>query len=112
MLLGVPQQDQPKRHRRRPGRGPVSLRPKLAAKARLKWDRREGRDILLYPERGLLLNPVAGAIARRCDGSRTAEDIAREVAAEYPAAAPEAIARDVAEFLEELGARGLLEGPP
>jgi coenzyme PQQ biosynthesis protein PqqD len=85
-------------------------RPKLAAKARLRWDRREGKDILLYPERGLLLNPVAGAIVRLCDGSRTAEDITREVAASFPATAPEEVARDVAEFLEELRARGLLEG--
>ena len=31
-------------------------RPKLAAKARLRFDRHEQRFLLLYPERGLLFN--------------------------------------------------------
>ncbi len=32
-------------------------RPTLAAKARLRWDRQAERYMLLYPERGLVLNP-------------------------------------------------------
>lgn len=37
----------------------------LASKARLVRDRASGREVLLYPERGLALNPVAAAARRR-----------------------------------------------
>ena len=88
--------------------------PKLAKKVRLRFDRHEGKHMLLYPERGLLLSASAAAIAERCDGTRTVADIAREIAAACdPAAAPQEadIARDVIDFLEGLAARGLLERP-
>jgi coenzyme PQQ biosynthesis protein PqqD len=75
-------------------------RPRLAAKARLRWDTREAKYLLLYPERGLLLNDSAGAILKLVDGQRTVEEIATELRA--PAA-------EVAAFLERLSERGLVE---
>ncbi|WP_437569840.1 pyrroloquinoline quinone biosynthesis protein PqqE [Sorangium sp. So ce542] len=84
-------------------------RPLLASKARLVRDRASGREILLYPERGLALNPVAAAVAARLDGARTVAEIAAEIAASFASTPPDAVERDVIAFLEELAARGLLE---
>ncbi|XXT58777.1 pyrroloquinoline quinone biosynthesis protein PqqE [Sorangium sp. So ce590] len=81
----------------------------LASKARLVRDRSSGREIVLYPERGLALNPVAAAVAVRLDGARTVAAIAAEVAASFAAARPDEVERDVLAFLEELAERGLLE---
>ena len=76
----------------------------LAKKARLKWDEREKKFMLLYPERGLLLNETAAEIVKMCDGSRTQEEIRA-----FFAPRGEAASAEVAEFLEELRTRNLLE---
>ena len=87
--------------------------PRLAAKARLKWDRKGERYMLLYPERGITLSETAAAILKKCDGARSAEAIAVELAAERRADVDgTAIIRaDVVSFLEEMRRRGLIEGP-
>ena len=46
-------------------------RPTLAAKARLRWDRQTSRYLLLYPERGLVLNPTAADVVQLCTGEHT-----------------------------------------
>jgi coenzyme PQQ biosynthesis protein PqqD len=86
----------------------IPLRPKLARKARLRWDRRDQRTMLLYPERGLALNDTAAAIARLCDGTRTVDDIVEALRAGV-SDAPPSLPADVATFLAELATRGLLE---
>ncbi|WP_394835134.1 pyrroloquinoline quinone biosynthesis peptide chaperone PqqD [Pendulispora rubella] len=86
--------------------------PKLAKKARLRFDRHQGQHMLLYPERGLLLSASAAAIAERCDGTRTVSEIVQQLAAATEGASAERIERDVVEFLEDLAARGLLEPQP
>ena len=40
----------------------LALRPRLAAKTKLRLDPKTGKYILLYPEKGLLLNPTGAAI--------------------------------------------------
>src|SRR5262245_18122865 len=87
-------------------------RPMLMQKARLVRDRATGRDMLLYPERGLVLNAVAAAVAARLDGSRTVAGIAAEVAALFEGADAAEVERDVAAFLEALASRALLDGLP
>jgi coenzyme PQQ biosynthesis protein PqqD len=84
--------------------------PRLAAKARLKWDRRESRYMILYPERGMTLNDAAASIVKLCDGARTIDDIARELATAAAGADVETIRKDVVAFLEEMRKRGLMEG--
>ncbi len=84
-------------------------RPKLASKARLRWDRREAKYFLLYPERGLLLNPTAADIVRLCTGEHTVEGIVAELAEKYPAQAREQIEREVMAFLAQIESRGLLD---
>jgi pyrroloquinoline quinone biosynthesis protein D len=87
--------------------------PRLAGKARLKWDRKGERYMLLYPERGMTLSETAAAILKKCDGERSAEAIAVELAAERGADVLGAatIRADVLAFLEEMRRRGLVEGP-
>lgn len=56
-------------------------RPRLANKARLKWDRHANKHMLLYPEHGLLLNDSAASILQLCDGQATIAEIAQTLAA-------------------------------
>lgn len=85
-----------------------SFSPKLAKKARLRFDRHSGKHMIVYPERGLALNDSAAAIARRCDGTRTIGAIAIELAAEA-GAERSGVERDVLAFVEMLAEKGLLD---
>ena len=87
--------------------GPAFV-PRLARRARLRFDRLEGRLMILYPERGLLLNESGGAIAAMCDGKRSAGEIAAALA-QALGAERRVVERDVLKFLGELTARGVLE---
>jgi coenzyme PQQ biosynthesis protein PqqD len=88
-----------------------SFVPKLARKARLRFDRHSGGHMIIYPERGLALNESAAEIAKRCDGTRSIREIADEIAAAVtpPTTDKAAIERDVVLFLEQLAQKGLLE---
>ena len=82
-------------------------RPELARHARLREDPKTGEPLLLYPEGFLALNEAAYAIASRCDGSRTLDQIISEIAAEFEVEATE-LRGDVEAFLSELKRRNLL----
>jgi coenzyme PQQ biosynthesis protein PqqD len=84
------------------------MRPKLAAKARLRYDRKTTRYLLLYPERGLELNPTAADIVRLCTGTHTLAAIVEQLAAKYASQPREAIAREVVTFLAAMSERGLV----
>jgi coenzyme PQQ biosynthesis protein PqqD len=105
---------------------PLSFVPRLAKKARLRFDRHSGGHMIVYPERGLALNESAAEIAKRCDGTRSVEriieelvsarararlgeDTSREAASGSSANDGEEIRRDVVAFVEELAKKGLLE---
>ena len=87
------------------------MTPKLAKKARLRFDRHSGHHMIIYPERGLALNDSAAAIAKRCDGTRTVSEIVEEIALEaaVPAAARSRLAPGGGEFVALLAPKGLLE---
>ena len=86
-----------------------STRVFLARKARLVRDTRSGRDMLIYPERGLELSETAARIARLCgEGGRTAAAIVDEMAAAYPEAPRARVEAEVMDFLRALDDRGLL----
>ena len=53
----------------------LSGRPTLDRKVMVRIDRRSGRAILLYPERGLELTHTAEDIVRLCTGSRDVRQI-------------------------------------
>jgi coenzyme PQQ biosynthesis protein PqqD len=86
----------------------LSTRPQLASRARLRLDRKTGKHVLLYPEKGLLLNATSTAIVQRCTGRLTAAEIVRELSTEFSAAQPAELEREVLAFLGELSQRGLL----
>lgn len=85
---------------------------RLSPKVRLRFDRRTGRDMLLYPETGLELNETAMEIARLCTGEWTIDDIAHHLIRIYVDVPPSEIKRQVHDFLDALAGRGLLQGLP
>jgi pyrroloquinoline quinone biosynthesis protein E len=58
-------------------------RPALRRGVVLAYDEARERHAVLYPEGVLLLNETAAAALSRCDGRRTLDDIAADLAAEY-----------------------------
>ncbi|HEY8090817.1 MAG TPA: pyrroloquinoline quinone biosynthesis protein PqqE [Polyangiaceae bacterium] len=85
------------------------MKPRLSRKARVVPDPRDGRPVLLSPERGLRLSETAAAIVGLCDGTREVEAIVAALSARFRGP-PETIARDVEVLLRDLHGRALLEG--
>ncbi|HEY0464330.1 MAG TPA: pyrroloquinoline quinone biosynthesis peptide chaperone PqqD [Polyangiaceae bacterium] len=89
----------------------LELKPKLAPKTKLRLDPKTGKHILLYPEKGLLLNPTGTAILKLCDGERTLALIVATLAAEFQADA-DVLRAEVLTFVQGLLDRGLLQASP
>jgi len=83
-------------------------RPRLAAKARLRFDRKSSSYMLLYPERGMVLNPTAADVLQRCTGEHTVSAIVDELARKYGHKAP-AVEREILDFLRTMADRGLVQ---
>jgi len=64
--------------------------------------------MIVYPERGLVLNETGAAIAKKCDGTRTLAAIIDELAGEHGVARAD-IERDVVAFVQDLLDKRLLE---
>jgi len=86
------------------------VKPRLASKARLRADPRDGLSVLLSPERGLRLSATSAAIVEKCDGTRDVDQIVDELCSQYPRSDRARIDRDVRELLSYLRARALIEG--
>lgn len=87
-------------------------RPRLAARAKLRRDHRTGEQVLLYPEKGLLLNATSAAIAARCTGALSVGEIIEQLSREFGEADLARLEREVLDFLGSLAERGLLAEPP
>ncbi len=87
---------------------PPDARPRLAAKARLRLDRKTNRYLLLYPEKGMQLNATAADIVQLCTGEHTVAEIVARLTAKYAPQPQEVIEREVHTFLDALSARALL----
>lgn len=85
-------------------------RPRLAPKARLRFDRKAARYILLYPEKGLVLNPTAADILRLCTGEHTVGGIVERLVEKYATRPRDGVEREVMEFLQAMADRGLVRG--
>ena len=86
----------------------VESRPRLAKRARLRFDRATQRWILLAPARGLVLSWSASAVLMLCTGERSLAEIVDQLAAEHHA--PRArLERDVLGLMTALETRGLVE---
>ena len=86
----------------------AGTRPRLAAKARLRWDRKDERWMLLYPERGLVLNPTGADVVQLCTGEHTVETIVEKLAEKYTTQPREALEQEIVTFLGRLAERGLV----
>ncbi|MGN9843905.1 pyrroloquinoline quinone biosynthesis peptide chaperone PqqD [Nonomuraea sp. H19] len=75
-------------------------RPALSRSVMLRHDPVRQADLLIVPERIVVLNEEAAAIVALCDGARTVADIVAEL--------PEGVGSDVVEFLERVRAEGWL----
>ena len=84
-------------------------RPRLVARARLKFDPIEKQEMLLFPEAALALNETGAAIVRLCDGARSINEIVDQLSKKYDKADRDALLREVMDFLATIRARGLLQ---
>jgi pyrroloquinoline quinone biosynthesis protein D len=83
---------------------PASV-PSLWRLARLDYDAVRERPVLLYPEGAVFLNDTGRAILELCDGRRSVAEIAATLGTRYDAD----VASDVAEYLDELAGRELID---
>ena len=90
----------------------VETRPRLAGKARLRYDRQSQRYLLLYPERGLELNGTAVDVVQLCTGEHTVAGIVQQLTEKYTDKPREVVEREVLSFLAALADRGLVQGEP
>ena len=84
---------------------PEAAKPRLAAKARLKWDEIRQKPLLLFPEGVLVLNPTAHEVVALCDGRRTIGEILQTLRAKFNS---DAVDEDVTDLLARLAGKGLL----
>jgi len=83
-------------------------RPRLAPKARVRFDRRGQQYMLLYPEKGLALNSTAAAVVALCTGEHTVDAIVEQLAAKAATEPRERVEREVLAFLQSMADRGLV----
>ncbi|TVL89426.1 pyrroloquinoline quinone biosynthesis peptide chaperone PqqD [Streptomyces sp. SAJ15] len=80
-------------------------RPVLPPAVLLRHDPVRGAELLVLPERVVVLHGSAGSVLRLCDGVREVAAIVAELAARHPGAP---VAGEVPAFLDRLRAQGLL----
>lgn len=81
-------------------------RPRLRAKARMRYDAVRQSFVLLLPERAVLLSQSAAEILQLCDGVRTAAGVIQVLQDRYHDAD---VPGDVREFLEQAVHKGWIE---
>ena len=64
--------------------------------------------MLLYPERGLVLNDTATNIIRMCTGEHTVDEIVDRLTAQYASQPRDVVERQVRDFLRSMAERGLV----
>jgi pyrroloquinoline quinone biosynthesis protein D len=84
-------------------------RPRLAARARLKFDPIAQQEMILFPEAALALNETGAAIVRLCDGAHSTNEIVEQLSKKFNHAGRDALMREVIDFLGTIRARGLLQ---
>ena len=85
-------------------------RPRLASKARLRWDKIEQQHMLMFPEAALKLNDTAAEVLKLCDGERTVPQIVDTLVEKFAGVERTMIEDNVNQLLTRIRMRGLLEG--
>jgi pyrroloquinoline quinone biosynthesis protein D len=83
--------------------GDLTATPRLATKAMLKHDNVRDVELLLLPERVVLLNKSGAAILGLCDGSRTVRQLVDQLEHDFEATD---LTNDVMLFLQDASGRG------
>jgi pyrroloquinoline quinone biosynthesis protein D len=83
--------------------GDLTATPRLATKAMLKHDSVRDVELLLLPERVVLLNQSGAAILSLCDGSRNVRQLVEQLERDFEATD---LTNDVMSFLEDASGRG------
>ncbi|UOZ06049.1 pyrroloquinoline quinone biosynthesis peptide chaperone PqqD [Amycolatopsis sp. WQ 127309] len=83
--------------------GDLTATPRLATKAVLKHDSVRDVELLLLPERVVLLNKSGAAILGLCDGSRTVRQLVERLEHDFEATD---LTSDVMAFLQDASGRG------
>ena len=84
-------------------------RPRLASKARLRWDKIEQQHMLMFPEAALKLNETAAEVLKLCDGERTVAQIVDVLVEKFSGADRNVIEDNLNQLLTRIRTRGLLE---
>lgn len=84
----------------------MKARPAVATMFRLQFEPAQDGWVLLYPEGMVRLNTPAAEILRRCDGSRSVEEIVAELETAFGQAG---LQDDVCTFLGQARQRGWLQ---
>jgi pyrroloquinoline quinone biosynthesis protein D len=91
---------------------PLEAKPRLADKVKLRLDKKTNQQVLLYPEKGLVLNRTGSSIAELCTGEHSVDAIVERLVQEHEKGDRAVIEPEVLAFLEALLARGLLRLEP
>ena len=86
----------------------AATRPALPPHIKLRHDASRGRWLVLAPERIFEPDDVAVAVLKLCDGDRSVDDIAGDLAKEYNAPKQEIIA-DIVAMLQDLADKGVVK---
>ncbi|KID27904.1 pyrroloquinoline quinone biosynthesis peptide chaperone PqqD [Prauserella rugosa] len=78
-------------------------RPRLVGKAMLRHDDVRDVELLLLPERVVLLNKSGAAILSLCDGNRTVQEVVDQLEEDFAATD---LMNDVMTFLKDARGRG------
>ena len=82
--------------------------PSLPRGVRCHFDKVRNTDVLLGPERVLMLDPIGVAVLYRVDGTAKVSDIAQDLAVAYDAPV-DVIEGDVIAYLTDLAEKRLLD---
>jgi pyrroloquinoline quinone biosynthesis protein D len=81
----------------------LTATPRLATKAMLKHDRVRDVELLLLPERVVVLNKSGAAILGLCNGTRTVRELVEQLERDFEATD---LVGDIMSFLEDATGRG------
>ena len=84
-------------------------RPRLASRARLKFDPIARQEMILFPEAALLLNETGAAIVRLCDGQHSIDEIVDGLAEKFRGVDRDTLRLEAERFLDSIRVRGLLQ---
>ena len=82
--------------------------PRLAAHARLRFDKARDSWTIQAPERSFMLDPIAHAIISRCDGQASTAAIVEDLCRTFEGAPHDVIEADVIKLIQDFADKGVM----